>query len=121
MPAQGGSMQRMQGQLDGVLVLDLSRVLAGPLAGQMLADLGATVIKVEQPGTGDESRRYGPPFFEAGGERESAFYLSANRGKQSVTIDFSQPEGQQLLRRLAEKADVLIENFRVGTLARYGL
>lgn len=109
------------GQLDGLLVLDLSRVLAGPLAGQMLADLGAQVIKVEQPGIGDESRQYGPPFFEGGGAYESAFYLSANRGKQSITIDFSRPEGQSLVRGLAAKADVLIENFRVGTLARYGL
>jgi crotonobetainyl-CoA:carnitine CoA-transferase CaiB-like acyl-CoA transferase len=110
-----------KGQLDGVLVLDLSRVLAGPLAGQMLADLGARVIKVEQPGTGDESRRYGPPFFEEGGAHESAFYLCANRSKESVTIDFGTPEGQDLVRRLAVKADVVIENFRVGTLARYGL
>ncbi len=109
------------GQLDGLLVLDLSRVLAGPLTGQMLADLGARVIKVEQPGTGDESRSYGPPFFEHGQAHESAFFLSANRSKQSVTIDFSTPEGQSIVRRLAEKADVLIENFRVGTLARYGL
>lgn len=109
-------------QLEGVRVLDLSRVLAGPLAGQMLADLGAEVIKVEQPGKGDESRSYGPPFLEPeNGEPASAFYLSANRGKKSVTIDFSQPEGRELIVSLAERADVLLENFRVGTLTRYGL
>lgn len=111
----------MKGQLDGLVVLDLSRVLAGPMAGQMLADLGAQVIKVEQPGAGDDSRHYGPPFLEQEGERWSSFHLAANRGKQSVTIDFSKPAGRDLVRSLALKADVLIENYRVGTLARYGL
>lgn len=112
----------MSGKLDGVRVIDLTRVLAGPLAGQMLADLGAEVIKVEQPGTGDESRRYGPPFSgddaAAGG---SSFFLAANRNKQSVTVDFSKPAGSRLVQDLVRDADVVLENFRVGTLARYGL
>ena len=111
----------MPGKLEGIRVIDLSRVLAGPLAGQMLADLGAEVIKIEHPGDGDESRRYGPPFHgdeTAGG---TAFFLAANRNKKSVTIDFATPEGQRLVTELAGGADVVIENFRVGTLARYGL
>lgn len=112
----------MSGKLDGVVVIDLTRVLAGPLAGQMLADLGAEVIKVEQPGAGDESRRYGPPFSgddaAAGG---SSFFLAANRNKKSVTVDFSQPAGRQLVQDLARNSDVVLENFRVGTLARHGL
>lgn len=111
----------MPGKLDGIRVIDLSRVLAGPLAGQMLADLGAEVIKVEQPGAGDESRRYGPPFHGDAGAGETSFFLAANRGKKSVTIDFARPEGRRLLATLARDADVLIENFRVGTLARHGL
>ena len=111
----------MKRQLDGILVLDLSRVLAGPLACQMLGDLGARVIKVEQPGSGDDARHYGPPFFDDQGAHDSAFHLVANRGKESVTVDLAQPEGQELVRGLAARADVLIENFRVGTLARYGL
>ena len=111
-------------QLDGVRVLDLTRVLAGPLCAQMLGDLGAEVIKVEHPGRGDESRSYGPPFFDAAapaGGLESAIYLAANRNKKGITVDFTTEEGRQLIRGLAAKSDVVIENFRVGTLARYGL
>ncbi|TDF83126.1 CaiB/BaiF CoA-transferase family protein [Pseudomonas sp. H9] len=112
------------GALSHLRVLDLSRVLAGPWAGQILADLGAEVIKVERPGTGDDTRAWGPPFLkDAYGENttEAAYYLSANRNKRSVTIDFTQPEGQRLVRELAAKSDVVIENFKVGGLAAYGL
>jgi len=110
--------------LAGVRVLDLSRVLAGPLAGQLLADLGAEVIKIERPGVGDDSRTYGPPFLaDRQGEPTdtAAFYLACNRNKQSVTVDHSTPAGQRLIRELAAHCDVLIENFRTGTLAKYGL
>ena len=110
--------------LAGIRVLDLSRVLAGPLAGQMLADLGAEVIKIERPGVGDDSRTYGPPFLaDRQGEPTdtAAFYLACNRNKQSVTVDHSTPAGQELIRELAARSDVLIENFRTGTLAKYGL
>lgn len=112
------------GALSHLRVLDLSRVLAGPWAGQILADLGAEVIKVERPGSGDDTRAWGPPFLkDAAGENtsEAAYYLSANRNKRSVTIDFTQPEGQRLVRELAAKSDILIENFKVGGLAAYGL
>ena len=112
------------GALSHLRVLDLSRVLAGPWAGQILADLGAEVIKVERPGNGDDTRAWGPPFLkDAYGEStgEAAYYLSANRNKQSVTIDFTKPEGQQLVRDLASKSDILIENFKVGGLQAYGL
>ena len=112
------------GALSHLRVLDLSRVLAGPWAGQILADLGAEVIKVERPGNGDDTRAWGPPFLkDAYGEStgEAAYYLSANRNKQSVTIDFTKPEGQQLVRELAAKSDILIENFKVGGLQTYGL
>ncbi|WP_277964748.1 CaiB/BaiF CoA transferase family protein [Pseudomonas sp. RIT-To-2] len=112
------------GALSHLRVLDLSRVLAGPWAGQILADLGAEVIKVERPGNGDDTRAWGPPFLrDAEGENtsEAAYYLSANRNKQSVTIDFTQPEGQRLVRELAAKSDIVIENFKVGGLAAYGL
>ena len=97
----------MPGPLHGVRVLDLSRVLAGPWAGQVLADLGAEVIKVERPGSGDDTRAWGPPFLRTqgrAGRGESAYYLSANRGKKSVTIDFDKPEGQALVKRLAARA-----------------
>jgi crotonobetainyl-CoA:carnitine CoA-transferase CaiB-like acyl-CoA transferase len=110
--------------LDDILVLDLSRVLAGPFCTQMLADLGATVIKVEKPGSGDDTRGWGPPFLSdpATGEKgDSAYYLSANRGKRSVTVDMATPEGQDLIRRLAARADVLVENYKLGGLAKYGL
>ena len=110
--------------LDGLQVLDLSRVLAGPLVGQMLGDLGADVIKVERPGAGDDSRHYGPPFLmNADGKRskESGFYLSANRNKRSITVNLDTTPGQGIIRRLAQRCDLVIENFRVGTLARFGL
>ena len=112
------------GALSHLRVLDLSRVLAGPWSGQILADLGAEVIKVERPGSGDDTRAWGPPFLkDSSGENtsEAAYYLSANRNKRSVTIDFTQAEGQKLVRELAAKSDVVIENFKVGGLAAYGL
>ncbi|MGY4533515.1 crotonobetainyl-CoA:carnitine CoA-transferase CaiB-like acyl-CoA transferase [Pseudomonas sp. TE3786] len=114
----------MPGALSHLRVLDLSRVLAGPWAGQILADLGAEVIKIERPGVGDDTRAWGPPFLQdAAGENtsEAAYYLSANRNKQSVTVDFTQPEGQRLVRELALQSDILLENFKVGGLAAYGL
>ncbi len=105
-------------------VLDLTRVLAGPWCTQLLADLGADVIKVERPGSGDDTRAWGPPYLKDAHGRdttEAAYYLSANRGKRSVTIDLSQREGQELVRTLARSSDVLVENYRVGQLAKYGL
>ncbi|MNQ33399.1 Succinyl-CoA:(R)-benzylsuccinate CoA-transferase subunit BbsF [compost metagenome] len=114
----------MSGALSHIRVLDLSRVLAGPWAGQILADLGAEVIKIERPGVGDDTRHWGPPFLkDAAGENtsEAAYYLSANRNKQSLTVDFTQAEGQRLVREMVAKADILIENFKVGGLAAYGL
>jgi len=110
--------------LSNLRVLDLSRVLAGPWAGQMLADLGADVVKVERPGAGDDTRAWGPPYLRDADGRdtsEAAYFLSANRNKRSITIDFTQPEGQQQVRDLVQRADVLIENFKVGGLAAYGL
>ena len=113
--------------LAGIRVLDLSRVLAGPWATQTLADLGAEVIKVEQPGSGDDTRHWGPPWHVydgeegAGDEKVAAYYLSANRGKRSVAVDFSTPEGADLVRKMAGNADVLVENFRVGGLKKFGL
>lgn len=109
----------MSGPLAHVRVLDLSRVLAGPWAGQTLADLGAEVIKVERPGAGDDTRAWGPPYLD--GTTEAAYYLSANRGKKSVTIDMAAPEGQALIRDLAARSDVVLENFKVGGLKKYGL
>jgi crotonobetainyl-CoA:carnitine CoA-transferase CaiB-like acyl-CoA transferase len=114
----------MAGPLSNYRVLDLSRVLAGPWVGQNLADLGAEVIKVERPGGGDETRAWGPPWLKDGDGRdvgESAYYLAANRGKKSVALDISSPEGQQAVRELAAKSDVFLENFKVGGLAKYGL
>lgn len=107
--------------LTGIRVLDLSRVLAGPWCTQMLGDLGAEIIKIEQPGKGDDTRSWGPPWHGAGEDRLSAYYLSANRNKKSVAIDISKPEGQALIRELATKCDVLVENFKVGGLEKYGL
>ena len=110
--------------LAGIKVLDLSRVLAGPLAGQVLGDLGADVVKVERPGHGDDTRAWGPPYLkdEAGEDTDvAAYFLCANRNKRSVAIDIAQPEGQALVRRLAMHADVVLENFKVGGLAQYGL
>ena len=114
----------MAGPLAGIRVLDLSRVLAGPWAGQNLADLGAEVIKVERPKVGDDSRAFGPPWVkDAQGRdtKDSAYFTSANRGKKSVTVNLQQAEGQALVRELAAKSDVLIENYKFGDLARYGL
>jgi formyl-CoA transferase len=107
--------------LAGVRVLDLSRVLAGPWATQLLADLGADVIKVEQPGAGDDTRHWGPPWHEHGEEKVAAYFLAANRGKRSVAIDFATEEGAALVRRMAADADVLVENFKVGGLRKFGL
>jgi crotonobetainyl-CoA:carnitine CoA-transferase CaiB-like acyl-CoA transferase len=111
----------MTGPLDGIRVLDLSRILAAPLASQLLADMGAEVIKVERPGVGDDARQYGPPFLGEPDDEMSGFYLSANRNKRSVTIDHSIPKGAALVAELAARSDVLIENFRSGVLAKYGL
>ncbi|MFM7027984.1 MAG: CaiB/BaiF CoA transferase family protein [Chakrabartia sp.] len=107
--------------LSGIRVLDLSRVLAGPWCTQMLGDLGAEIIKIEQPGKGDDTRSWGPPWHGEGEDRLSAYYLAANRNKKSVAIDISKPEGQALIRELALKCDVLVENFKVGGLEKYGL
>ena len=114
----------MSGPLSHIRVLDLSRVLAGPWAGQNLADLGAEVIKVERPKFGDDSRTYGPPWVkdrEGRDTKDSAYFTSANRGKKSITLNISKPEGQKLVRELARVSDVLIENYKFGDLARYGL
>ena len=114
----------MPGPLSYLTILDLSRVLAGPWCTQLLADMGATVIKVERPGTGDDTRAWGPPFLkdtEGRDTSEAAYYLACNRGKLSVAVDFTRPEGQQIVRDLARKTDVLVENFKVGGLAKYGL
>lgn len=108
------------GPLAGLKVLDLSRVLAGPWSTQILGDLGADVVKVEQPGQGDDTRRWGPPFLEDG-SRDSAYYLCANRNKRSVAIDIADPRGADLVREMARDADILVENFRVGGLVKYGL
>ena len=107
--------------LAGIKVLDLSRVLAGPWCTQLLADLGAEVTKIERPGTGDDTRHWGPPWHGEGDHKVAAYYLSANRGKRSAAIDFSRPEGAALVRRLALEADVMVENYRVGGLAKFGL
>jgi formyl-CoA transferase len=110
--------------LDGVRVLDLTRVLAGPWATQNLADLGAEVVKVERPGHGDDTRQWGPPFLkdrEGRDTPDAAYYLSCNRGKKSIALDIARPEGRRVARALAAKSDVLIENFKVGDLARHGL
>jgi crotonobetainyl-CoA:carnitine CoA-transferase CaiB-like acyl-CoA transferase len=114
----------MNGALSHLTVLDLSRVLAGPWAGQALADLGADVIKIERPGTGDDTRGWGPPFLlDAQGKEgaDAAYYLCANRNKKSVTVDFTTPEGQAIVRSLARDSDVVLENFKVGGLEAYGL
>src|SRR5215510_8605329 len=103
--------------LDGITVLDLTRVLSGPYCTMLLADMGARVIKIEQPGKGDDTRAWGPPFLEG----ESAYFLSINRNKESVTLDFKHPEGRAIVEMLLARADVLVENFRPGTLARMGL
>lgn len=107
--------------LQGIRVLDLSRVLAGPWCTQLLADLGAEVIKIERPGVGDDTRHWGPPWHGEGDKRVAAYFLSCNRGKKSAAIDFSRPEGAALVRKLASQTDVLIENFKVGGLEKFGL
>ena len=107
--------------LEGIKVLDLSRVLAGPWCTQLLADLGAEVIKIERPGAGDDTRHWGPPWHGEGEERVAAYFLSCNRGKKSAAIDFGRPDGAALVRRLAEQSDVVIENFKVGGLEKFGL
>ncbi len=113
----------MTGALSHIRVLDLSRVLAGPWASQILGDLGAEVIKIERPGSGDDTRAWGPPYQkgEDGETNLSAYYLTANRNKKSLAIDISHPDGQRLIRELAAKCDVVLENFKVGSLKRYGL
>ena len=114
----------MAGPLADIRVLDLSRVLAGPVCTQILGDLGAEIIKVEQPGKGDDTRQWGPPFLlddEGRETTESAYYLCANRNKRSVAVDLSRPEGQALIQRMAGKCNVLIENFKTGGLKKYGL
>jgi crotonobetainyl-CoA:carnitine CoA-transferase CaiB-like acyl-CoA transferase len=113
----------MPGPLAGLRVLELARILAGPWAGQILADLGADVIKVEREGAGDDTRAWGPPFVEAsdGGNLSSAYFHSANRGKRSIELDFTTAEGQRLVKKLAARSDVLIENFKVGGLVKFGL
>ena len=117
-------MTDQQGPLHGIRILDLSRVLAGPFCTQMLADLGAEVIKVERPRVGDETRTWGPPYVKdnrGADTTESAYYLCANRNKRSITVDFSQPRGGALVKQLLERCDVLVENFKVGGLAKFGL
>src|SRR3546814_567617 len=114
----------MPGPLDGIRVFDLTRILAGPYCTQILGDLGADVIKIERPGAGDDTRRFGPPFVKGADGKdtvESAYFMGANRNKRSVALDISKPEGQAVVRRLAAKSDVLVENFKKGNLARYRL
>ena len=110
----------MSAPLSGLKVVELARILAGPWAGQTLADLGAEVIKVESP-AGDDTRQWGPPFIERDGDRSAAYFHSCNRGKSSVTVDFRTPEGQAQVRDMIRDADIVIENFKVGGLAKYGL
>ncbi len=111
----------MTAPLAGIRVLDLSRVLAGPWCTQLLADLGAEVIKIERPGAGDDTRHWGPPWHGEGEKRVAAYFLSANRGKKSAAIDFAKPEGATLVRKLAERSDIVVENFKVGGLKKFGL
>ena len=113
----------MAGALDGIRVVDLSRILAGPWSTQNLADLGADVIKIERPGTGDDTRSWGPPFVDHTDSdgRDAAYFFCANRNKRSLTLDFTQPEGREILLKLIQQADVLIENYKVGGLEKYGL
>src|SRR4029453_12569056 len=113
----------MPGPLTGVRVLELARILAGPWAGQVLADLGADVVKVERKGAGDDTRGWGPPFMPAadGGHLGAAYFHATNRGKRSIEADFETPEGQRIVRKLAARSDILIENFKVGGLAKFGL
>ena len=123
MPSAPPSTPLTDAPLAGLRVLELARVLAGPWAGQLLADLGADVVKVERPGTGDDTRAWGPPFVPAadGGHLSAAYFHAANRGKRSIAVELDTADGQELVRHLAANADVVIENFKVGNLARYGL
>lgn len=121
LPIDGARNAPMPSPLAGVKVLDLSRVLAGPWAGQILADYGAEVLKVERPGTGDDTRSWGPPWWGEGEQRVAAYFVCANRGKRSVAIDLASEGGLQQVRELAREADILIENYKVGQLAKYGL
>jgi crotonobetainyl-CoA:carnitine CoA-transferase CaiB-like acyl-CoA transferase len=107
------------GPLKSVKVFDLTRVLAGPTCVQMLADLGADVVKIERPGSGDDTRWFAPPFMP--GTKESAYFVGVNRNKRSITLDISKPEGQEIALGLIAQSDILVENFKLGTLARYGL
>jgi len=107
--------------LANIRVLDMSRVLAGPWAGQLLGDYGADVVKIERPGSGDDTRHWGPPWLEGDDYREAAYFLSANRNKRSITVDVANERGQQLIHELVAEADVLLENFRTGTMSRFGL
>ncbi len=111
----------MAAPLSNIRVLDMSRVLAGPWAGQLLGDYGADVVKIERPGAGDDTRQWGPPWLDNDTGGESAYYLSTNRNKRSVTVDLTKKQGQQVIRDLVARADVLLENFKVGTLQRFGL
>ncbi|MCA0900990.1 CaiB/BaiF CoA transferase family protein [Microbulbifer agarilyticus] len=114
----------MSGPLSHLKVLDLSRILAGPWASQVLADFGAEVIKIERPGKGDDTRHWGPPYLqdvEGKDTADAAYYLSANRGKKSITVDITKPEGQALIKELVQQCDILLENYKVGGLAKYGL
>ena len=120
---QSGQLPMMQ-PLAGITVIDMSRILAGPWAGQVLADLGATVIKIERPEVGDDTRHWGPPYLkdkQGNDTQDAAYFFSANRGKQSLAVDITQPRGQQSIRELVADADVLIENYKLGGLAKYGL
>jgi crotonobetainyl-CoA:carnitine CoA-transferase CaiB-like acyl-CoA transferase len=112
-----------KGTLSGIRVLDMSRILAGPWIGQLLADLGAEVIKIERPGKGDDTRAWGPPFVKdrEGNDADAAYFMCTNRGKKSLTLDIAKAEGQAIIRELAQKSDILLENYKVGDLKRYGL
>ncbi|HTB42883.1 MAG TPA: CoA transferase, partial [Acetobacteraceae bacterium] len=112
-------MTEPTGPLKGLRVFDLTRVLAGPTCVQMLGDLGADVIKIERPGAGDDTRGFAPPYMP--NTKESAYFVGVNRNKRSVTLDIAQPEGQDLALRLIAECDILVENFKVGALAKYGL
>src|SRR5262249_39592636 len=113
----------MPGPLAGLRVLELARILAGPWAGQILADLGADVVKVERKGTGEDTRGWGPPVLGAGGGRhlDAAYFHATNRGKRSIELDFESEDGRRIVKKLAARSDVLIENFKVGGLAKFGL
>src|SRR5438045_5198960 len=112
-------MNESKGPLQGIKVFDLTRVLAGPTCVQMLADLGADVVKIEKPGSGDDTRGFAPPYMP--GTEESAYFVGVNRNKRSVTLDIAKPEGQAIALQLIAQCDILAENFKVGALAKYGL